>query len=288
VDLTWQTFLANAAGDVPVEIGWLRYVEAVRDLMDEVAAAKGMTDSQVRVAFAEVFAAQVLGAEWVDEHFRAYAGVTAEAHVRFKYRLWRLGRLLFDLQSYEFFGDFLANVKQRDLLGALFEAEVVRMLMQLPARTALRVPRGQKGLDYDIDFGSSGLRIAVEVKAKDEKITFSARTVRYTLQDARRQLPKNGFGLIFLRVPYSWINDPEYHAGIDAPIGSLLRTTSRVQAVVLVRDELVDRTAKTMRFEPSQRVLRRKDINPDVERLLTFLEQLWASDWDPFGPASAL
>jgi hypothetical protein len=288
VDLRWDSFLGDGAGgDVPVAVSWLRYVEAVRDLMDQVAASNGMTDSQVRVAFAELFVAQVLGDQWVDNRLAAYNGLTTEEHVRFKYQLWRLGRLLFDLQSYDFFGGIVADVKQRDLLGALFEAEVVRLLMQLPTRTTLRVPQGQKGLDYDIDFGGSRLQLAVEVKAKDETTPFTAATVRNTLQTAREQLPRDGLGLIFLRVPYAWTSDPEYAAGIDAPVEWLLRNTSRVQAVVLVWDEIADRTATTMRLEPRQRVLRREGIDPRVDQVLRFLEQVWASDWDAVGPASA-
>jgi Holliday junction resolvase len=255
--------------------------------MDKVGAAKGMSDSQTRVVFAELFAAQVLGDAWVDEHLRSDEGATPEDHALFRYRLWRLGRLLFDLQSFDFYGDFVTNVKQRDLLGALFEAEVVRLLMQLPTRTVLRMPSGKKGLDYDIEFGGSDLNVAVEVKAKSEATPFTAKTVRYTLDDARGQLPKDGLGLIFLRVPYGWTTDQAYQTEIDGVVRALLRNTSRVQAVVLVWDVVANRSETTLRFEVRQRIFRRVHIDHGVEQMLTFLEEVWASEWDGLGPASA-
>ena len=246
-----------------------------------------LADSQTRLIFAEHFAAYFLGEKWLEQHFRSFKGTTPEGSVRFKYVLWRLGRLLFDLQSFEWFDELVENLRRRNLAGALFEAEVARLLMQLPVTTALRMPSGEKGQDYDIDLGGAALTVAVEAKAKDDDTPYSAATVKNTFNEARRQLPKEGLGLIFMRIPLSWTRDGNYESEIDALISGLLRNTSRVQAVVLIWDELAATTATTMRFEPRQRVLRRFDAHPDVGQMLHFLEQTWASVWDVVGPASA-
>lgn len=293
VDLTYKEFAAAArlstpAEPPPVSVQWLQYVNAVRRVMDDFAEASGRTDSQARMIFAEYYVGEFLGDGWLEEHFSAYKGSSSSENVLFKYRLWRLGRLLFDLQSYDWFQIVVDNVRGRDLAGALFEAEVARLVMQLPIKTTVRTPVGRKGIDYDLDVGGGGLSVAVEVKAKDESTPYSANSVHATFRDARQQLPADGIGLVFMRIPLSWTEDASYVSEIDDLVSGLLRNTRRVQALILVWDELASTTVTTMRYEPRQRVFAGPKVSEEVSQLLTFWEQVWASDIDAFGPASAI
>lgn len=288
MDLSFRAFTSGSIEDeTPVEVQWLRYVDVVRQIMADFAADGGHTDSQTRVIFAEHFVAHFLGDQWLENHFGSYKGSTAEEHAQFKYMIWRLGRLLFDLQSFDWFDGLVDNLRQRDLAGALFEAEVARLLMQVPVKAALRVPTGETGEDFDIDLGGAGLTVAVEVKAKDADTPFTRRTVKNTLDRARKQLPKGGVGLVFMRIPRSWVTGQTLQE-LESEVVRSLRNTSRVQAVILVWDELASRTGTTMRFESRQRVIPRDDIHDEVARLLGFLQQAWLSEWDAIGPASAL
>lgn len=288
MDLSFRAFASDSSNaETPVEVQWLLYVDAVRHVMAEVAVDLGYTDSQTRVLFAELFAARFLGEEWMDNHLGSYKGLTAEEHGQFRYVTWRLGRLLFDLQSFGWFDDLVDNLRQRDLTGALFEAEVARLLMQVPAEASLRVPTGEKGQDFDIDLGGLGLTVPVEVKAKDADTPFTRRTIKKTLDRARKQLPPGGLGLVFIRIPRSWVAD-QIMTELDSEVAHSLRNTSRVQAVVVVWDELVSRTETTMRFDPRQKVIPRNDIHPAIAQLLAFLQRAWLSEWDAIGPASAL
>ncbi len=262
MDMTWPAFLESTPdeslrGPENVGVAWLKYVETVRNIMGDFAQYRGVSESRTRLMFAEVFVAQILGEDWTDKHIDSFKGQAGLEAALFKYRLWTLGKLLFDLQSFEWFGLFVNKVRSSDLPGASFEAEVVRLLMQLPVRAVLRKESGVKTADYDIDLGSGGLVVSVEVKAKNDATPFSAQTVRSTFRAARQQLPPEGIGLVFLRVPTAWLADDAYQREMDGVLAGLLRNSSRVHGVIQVWDEHSVTGATTMHFQPRQTEIRR-------------------------------
>lgn len=84
-------------------------------------------------------------------------------------RTMELARRLFELGQEQFYDELIENLRHRDLEGAAFEADVMRMLCSGPFVIDLRAERGTKGDDYDIDLW---LRIdrswPIEVKTRAE------------------------------------------------------------------------------------------------------------------------
>ncbi len=95
MDMTFAAYLAEAptheGGEVvPDQVHWLRYVEAVLEVIDEYVRDTGVSEHHARLQFAEFFVGEFLGDAWIQRHFRSYAGSTAKDHTLFKYRLWHL------------------------------------------------------------------------------------------------------------------------------------------------------------------------------------------------------
>jgi hypothetical protein len=103
-----------------------------------------------------------LGREWVARHIdgprrsansnylRSEPTNSMERHERYV-RIMELARRIFELGQERFAERLFNNLRRRDLEGAAFEADVVRMLIALPVFMDLREERGIKGDDYDID-----------------------------------------------------------------------------------------------------------------------------------------
>jgi len=71
----------------------------------------------------------------------------------------------------------VANLRRRDLEGAAFEADVVRMLCAGPFVVDLRQDRGAKGDDYDTDLRLHNRVRPIEVKIGAEDVPYSDRAL---------------------------------------------------------------------------------------------------------------
>ena len=96
-------------------------------------------------------------------------------------RTMELARRLFELGQEPFYERFLANLRRRDLEGAAFEADVVRMLCAGLFVIDLREEHGNKGDDYDIDLWLKERAWSIEVKTRAENVRYSDRALARTL-----------------------------------------------------------------------------------------------------------
>jgi hypothetical protein len=145
-----------------------------------------------------------------------------------------LARRLFELGQEPFYERLLANLRRRDLEGAAFEADVVRMLCAGPFVIDLREEHGTKGDDYDIDLWLKERVWPIEVKTRAENVRYSDRALAKTIERARAQLPREGIGTIFLKVPAKWLADAAYRRNYADVINDRIQATNRVYSIVLV------------------------------------------------------
>jgi hypothetical protein len=95
------------------------------------------------------------------------------------------------------------------------------------------VPQMAKGRDYDFEVTyPDGLSAAADAKCKFETTAIDPDTVRNSLNKARRQLPADRPGIIFIKVPQTWIEDP---ATARAMMGVGLRFFANTRRVVSVK-----------------------------------------------------
>jgi hypothetical protein len=76
------------------------------------------------------------------------------------------------------------------------------------------------------------------MKCKVESTELSDGAIRNAFNTARKQLPSRGLGLVFLKIPESWLHVPTAGTLLSAVINDFLRGTSRVIAVVVRWEEV--------------------------------------------------
>ena len=73
-----------------------------------------------------------------------------------------------------------------------------------------------------------------EIKTKKETTELRPKTLRYSLEDARTQLPKGEAGLILIKIPESWAMQPSSFEIINTSAIDFLGKSTRIAAVVVV------------------------------------------------------
>ena len=209
-----------------------------------------------------------------------------EKHEHYLRGTMELARRLFELGQEPFYERFLANLRRRDLEGAAFEADVVRMLCAGLFVIDLREEHGNKGDDYDIDLWLKERAWSIEVKTRAENVRYSDRALARTLERARSQLPHEGIGTIFVKVPTGWLADGTYRRNYADVVNDRIRATRRVHSIILVWDKWRKKTfGNGLDWSRDFRVFRSPLIDPDIAYLLNFYERAWTMEFD-LGPSA--
>ncbi|MBJ7325471.1 MULTISPECIES: hypothetical protein [Nocardiaceae] len=275
---------------------WLE-VERLRRVVEEAMPGRSRFTQEIHL-FMFIIEAH-LGSDWVTanaefhadekpgkgaEYLRRDSDLRIPELSQHYLRLRELARRLFAFEDENFYGRLRANLLRRDLEGAAFEADVVQSLLALPVLIDLRGERNVKGDDYDIDvwLRPPHKKWSIEAKTKHDDGPYTRGGLLNTIRGARRQLPANGIGSIFIKVPQAWASNPAFQAEAEEAIESFLRNTSRVHAVVIVWDiySYDSVNEKSWSWKPARMVYRSPDIDPLVDELLGFYERLWSQPRD--------
>ena len=157
------------------------------------------------------------------------------ANLRHQLRVTNLASALLSLQGTPGIAHRIAMLKRGDLESGLGELECAGILSapEFHLRFVVPGPVGRKGDDYDVEFTTAGGQtVCCEVETKKESTVLTENTVYNSIEHARKQLPKNQLGLVFLRIPQEWIR-PGSKEIIDKAVLRKLRQTQRIVAVVL-------------------------------------------------------
>src|SRR5712671_5500791 len=106
-------------------------------------------------------------------------------------------------------------MRDGNIEGTYAELDFGRMLYlnQVPFRFV--VPQGATGRDYDIEVEyPNGVIASADAKCKIEHTGFTENSITNTLKKARKQLPDDRPGIIFVKVPSRWIANPESTAAM--------------------------------------------------------------------------
>jgi hypothetical protein len=142
----------------------------------------------------------------------------------------RLSENLYNLQVIPGFDECIERLRDGDIEGAFAELEFGGMLARNRVPFRYVVPSGTKGRDYDIDIlHHSGLVVCADAKCKIESTAFSRSSVISSLEQARKQLPKDRPCLIFVKVPGIWRESP----GVSDELGDIAREFLRKRKRVL-------------------------------------------------------
>ncbi len=160
------------------------------------------------------------------------------------FRIIDLGEVIFNLQGVEGFSDCIARMRDGVIEGTYAELDFGRMLYLTQVPFRFISPSGVKGADYDIEvLYPDGLTACADAKCKIESTAVSYHTMMNTLKDARHQLPKDRPGIAFVKVPYTWMQEPDFDAIALTAAQDFLRNTRRIVSVKYYVGEFIDEGA---------------------------------------------
>jgi len=118
--------------------------------------------------------------------------------------------------------------------ATVLELEGFRLLWLAQQKFKIVHSGAGQNLKYECEIDlPNGTNAYCEMKCKLETTEYSENTLKGVLNSARGQLPKNGCGIILLKIPQTWVDASyEVAASINHVIGSFLRNTSRIAEVV--------------------------------------------------------
>lgn len=204
-----------------------------RETGDAVLAFHELKDFLLREYLGNTwFEQNILSAE-NSQYLRSPSSIDLDGYKHLD-RTTSLAEYIFNLQSVRGLERCLSHIRNSDVESGLAELEHARFFLQCGVRIEFRDAQGRKGEDYDtIVYLPGGQELACESESKQESTALSARTLRDTIEHARKQLPRDRPGLVFVTIPEAWVWPDGATEKIESQIQAVLRQSGRLNAVVV-------------------------------------------------------
>lgn len=232
----------------------------------------------------------LLGDEWFSSHFIsggkdltsfrqiAYDLGSARDNFAYQRRVESFAEMLFNFQEIEGFAQRITKLLSEDLEPAIAELQGAKMLYQSRVPFRFIEPKGELGLDYDVEATLYGGVVACcEMKCKVKGTLLSENTILNSLKGAKRQLPSDTQNIIFVKLPEDWIRQEGVSEVIDGALNNFFRASSRVLWVVLHWEEVhllsQEGPAVIVVKVREKRNLKSTILHPRISTLLTPLNE---------------
>jgi hypothetical protein len=197
------------------------------------------------------------GQEWVERHLLANtlgaAGAAGYFQMDFSsdiaretksLRMFELAETMFNLQMVEGFQECIDRLKTGDagqIEATLAELEFAKLLYWHDLHFRFVVPENRSGgdnYDFEIRLDTHPI-VCADAKCKLESTTIDAGSVRNTLQEGRRKLPRDKPGILYVKIPQHWYDTPEMSAELKRIAENFLRNTERVVLICYYVSHLI-------------------------------------------------
>ena len=223
----------------------LMTVQCLLDIAQKLADhpdAGASADVAHQVAL-NVFAA-FFGRAWVNRHLVPNGGADVgfiranatddEGFNHYLLRVIGLAEMLFNFQRKPGLEGPLENLRGGQIEAAYAELEVAKLLSNYDIGFRFVTPEGRRGgKTHDLEFfHPNGERCSGETKCKVETTDLTDTTILSTLKSARTQLPKDGSGVIFLKVPQTWMETDGFRDRFASLAQRVLGASNRLVSIV--------------------------------------------------------
>jgi hypothetical protein len=240
----------------PPRISFLDLMETARSFPKEVRGDKGSLTFTMAVSVIRHFFSQ----QWCEGHIIQDAdhsrpvgflrldftpGYEGEKKTT---RVLDFAETLFNLQNIEGFDDRIEQMRAGQVEATFAEFDFARFLYIHDIAFKFVVPNGIKGKDYDFGIEyADGRKACADAKCRLEGTEVRADTVRNSLNKARtNNLPPDKPGIIFVKVPQTWLEQEDVRKGIYSVVGNFLRKTKRIVSVVVYTTAAMELPAQKM------------------------------------------
>jgi hypothetical protein len=189
------------------------------------------------------------GPEWVEYHMLANtlgaSGATGYFQLDYtndiaretkSLRMFELAETMFNLQMVEGFHECIDRLKTGDagqIEATLAELEFAKLLHWHNLRFRFVVPENRSAgdnYDFEIRLDTHPI-VCADAKCKLESTNIDATSVRNTLQEGRRKLPRDKPGILYVKIPQHWYDNPAISGELKQVAQNFLRNTERVVLV---------------------------------------------------------
>ena len=195
------------------------------------------------IGAANAVIAHCFGRDWFAAHIRHDVSKPGFLNLDFSsdqrreatvFRVVELAENLFNLQHIEGFDACIRQMKggAEKIESTCAELDFGRFLYihDIPFRFV--EPQMVKGADYDFEITyPDGLKVPADAKCKFESTAINPDSLRNSMKKARAQLPDDRPGIIFIKVPQSWIENPAMAHAMIKVGREFLASTGRVASV---------------------------------------------------------
>ncbi len=144
--------------------------------------------------------------------FKISFGTTEEEATR-NYRVIDFAEVLINLKDVEGFGECVARMREAESPEpGMAELHIAKMLYINRWPFKFIKPQGKLGNDYDMEIIAHNQTMCADTKCKIEATDISSNTITSTLKTGRTQLPPDGPGVFFVKIPQKWMQNPNWKA----------------------------------------------------------------------------
>ncbi len=195
------------------------------------------------IGIANSVIAHFLGRSWFAAHIRPDIPKLGFLNLDFStnhrreatvFRVVELAENLFNLQNVTGFDTCIAQMRAggEKIESTVAELDFGRFLYIHDVDFRFVEPQLRRGEDYDFELAYSDcLLVPADAKCKFESTQINPDSVRNSLNKARKQLPADRAGIIFMKVPQSWLIDINTTVSMVNVGHDFLRNTDRVVSI---------------------------------------------------------
>jgi hypothetical protein len=204
--------------DAPPRINVDNLRRAVSTFPDEIRD----NDGRRTLGLANTVIAHFLGRDWLEANVLHTAPRPGFLRMEFSsgdrrreatvFRVIELAESLYNLQNIEGFDACVSQMKGggEKIQSTCAELDFGRFLYIHDVEFRFVVPQMVKGSDYDVElFYPDGLAVPADAKCKFETTKINQKSIVNSLEIGRKKLPGDRPGIIFVKVPQTWILDVE-------------------------------------------------------------------------------
>jgi hypothetical protein len=205
------------------------------------------------IALANSVIANFFGRDWFAAHIRHDSSRPGFLNMDFSsdrrreatvFRVVELAESLFNLQNIDGFDACISQMRGggEKIQSTCAELDFGRFLYIHDVNFRFVAPRMTRGSDYDVElFYPDGLAVPADAKCKFETTDINPDSIVNSLESARKQLPADRPGIVFVKVPQSWIADVGNAIAMVEAGRRFLRKIGRIVAVTFYVSHLETR-----------------------------------------------